>query len=612
MNDKSRDNWALYKRLFVYVKPYRARLIGGIVFGVLYGPANGAVLQVVRKAWAWAFESNWSYPWWQMVGIAVLLPVAMIARGTFDFLGTYLLNWVGLRVVMDMRVRLFEHLESMSLDFFTDAQTGELISRVTNDVGLVQQSISTVVEDVVKQPVALISVLAWLVYTDWKLTAAALVLFPICLIPITIFGRKTRKASRASQRDQASLLAVLHEAIVGLRVIKAFSMEEREAADFRKLCRDVFTQRMRVIRARALSSPMIEVVSGFGGMAAFLYAYHVQVKGSELVSMGLGLFMLYEPVKKLSRVHLQIEESMGGTERIFQLLDTKPTVVESPRARVLPPLRQSIRFENVSFSYGENGAALESVNVEVLAGTVVAVVGASGAGKTTLFNLVPRFYDPTSGAVKIDGVDIREGTFQSLRDQIGLVTQETFLFNDTVGVNIAYGKPGATQEEIISAAKRAHADEFIMQTPHGYDTVIGEAGMRLSGGQRQRLAIARAVLKNPPILLLDEATSALDTESERVVQAALDELMWGSPSPAGAGYGATRTPSPQGSGFGGAGGQTHKAHTMLVIAHRLSTVQHADRIIVLEKGRVVEEGTHDHLLARGRVYKRLYELQFSA
>jgi len=461
-----------------------------------------------------------------------------------------------------------------------------LISRVTNDVGLVQQSISTVVEDVVKQPVALISVLAWLVYTDWRLTAAALILFPICLIPITIFGRKTRKASRASQENQASLLAVLHEAIVGLRVIKAFSMEEREAADFRKLCRDVFTQRMRVIRARALSSPMIEVVSGFGGMAAFLYAYHVQVKGSELVSMGLGLFMLYEPVKKLSRVHLQIEESMGGTERIFQLLDTKPTVVESPRARELPPLRQSIRFENVSFSYGENNAALESVNVEVMAGTVVAVVGASGAGKTTLFNLVPRFYDPTSGAVKIDGVDIREGTFKSLRDQIGLVTQETFLFNDTVAINIAYGKPGATQEEIINAAKRAHADEFIMQTPHGYDTVIGEAGMRLSGGQRQRLAIARAVLKNPPILLLDEATSALDTESERVVQAALDELMWG--------------------------GRQRKAHTMLVIAHRLSTVQHADRIIVLEKGRVVEEGTHDHLLARGRVYKRLYELQFSA
>lgn len=584
--ENPRDNWVLYKRLLAYVRPYRRRLVAGIVFGVLYGPANGAVLQVVRKAWAWAFESNWSYSWWQIFGIAVLLPVAMMARGAFDFMGTYLLNWVGLRVVMDLRVRVFEHLESLSLDFFTGAQTGELISRVTNDVGLVQQSISTVVEDVVKQPVTLISVLAWLVYTDWKLTLAALVLFPICLVPIIIFGRKTRMASRASQEHQASLLAVLHEAIVGLRVIKAFGMEQREAEDFSKLCRNVFTQRMRVIRARALSTPIIEMVSGFGGAAAFLYAYHTQVKGSELVSMALGLFMLYEPVKKLSRVHLQIEESMGGAERIFQLLDQKPSVMESANAKALLALRKSICYENVSFGYGTNGLVLDQVNLEVPAGSVVALVGASGAGKTTLFNLVPRFYDPTSGAVKIDGVDIREGTFKSLRDQIGLVTQETFLFNDTVANNIAYGKPGATRQEIISAATRAHAHDFIVQMPQQYDTVIGEVGMKLSGGQRQRLAIARAVLRNPPILLLDEATSALDTESERVVQAALDELMWGD-------------------------SKKRKQHTMLVIAHRLSTVQHADQIVVLEKGHIVERGTHEELIKRGGVYKRLYEIQFS-
>ena len=595
--EKPRDKWALYKRLLGYVKPYRSRLIGGIVFGVLYGPANGVVLQVVRKAWAWAFESNWSYPWWQMVGIAALLPVAMMARGAFDFMGTYLLNWVGLRVVMDLRVRVFEHLESLSLDFFTGAQTGELISRVTNDVGLVQQSISTVVEDVVKQPVTLVSVLAWLLYTDWKLTTAALILFPICLIPITIFGRKTRTASRASQEHQASLLSVLHEALVGLRVIKAFGMEEREAGEFSKLCRNVFTQRMRVIRARALSTPIIELVSGFGGAAAFLYAYHVQVKGSELVSVALGLFMLYEPIKKLSRVHLQIEESMGGTERIFQILDQQATVVESPTARALRPLQRSIRYENVSFRYGTDGEVLESVNIEIPAGSIVAIVGASGAGKTTLFNLIPRFYDPTGGAVRIDGMDLREVTFKSLRGQIGLVTQDTFLFNDTVANNIAYGKPGATAEEIANAAKRAHAHDFIMQTPLRYETVVGELGMKLSGGQKQRLAIARAILRNPPILLLDEATSALDTESERVVQAALDDLMWGPPSPHGSGYGETR-------------GRQRKAHTMLVIAHRLSTVQHADRIVVLEKGRVVEEGTHDQLLATGRVYKRLYEMQF--
>jgi ATP-binding cassette, subfamily B, bacterial MsbA len=584
--ENSRDNWSLYKRLLEYVGPYKGRLIGGILFGVLYGPANGAVLVVVKKAWAWAFESNWSYSWWQVFGIAVLLPVAMAARGIFDFLGTYLLNWVGLRVVMDLRVRVFEHLESLSLDFFTEAQTGELISRVTNDVGVVQQSISTVVEDIVKQPVTLVSILVWLVYTDWRLTLAALVLFPVCLVPIVIFGRKTRMASRAAQEHQASLVSVLHEALVGLRVIKAFSMEEREASEFRKLCREVFTQRMRLTRARALSTPIIELVSGFGGAAAFLYAYHAQVKGSELVSMALGFVMLYEPVKKLSRVHLQIEESMGGTERIFQLLDQKSSVVESATARPLPSLRRSLRFDNVSFHYGKNGAVLDAVNLEIAAGSLVAIVGASGAGKTTLFNLIPRFYDPTGGAVRIDDTDIREGTFQSLRGQIGLVTQETFLFNDTVANNIAYGKPGATQDEIISAAKRAHAHDFIMQTPLRYNTVIGEAGTKLSGGQRQRLAIARAILKSPPILLLDEATSALDTENERLVQAALDELILGE--------------------------KQKKAHTMLVIAHRLSTVQHADRIIVLDKGRIVEEGTHEQLLARGGTYKRLYEMQFRA
>ena len=578
-----RDNWSLYKRLFAYVRPYRSRLIGGIVFGVLYGPANGVVLSVVRKAWAWAFESNWSYSWWQIFGIAVLLPVAMMARGAFDFLGTYLLNWVGLRVVTDLRIRIFEHLESLSLDFFTEAQTGELMSRVTNDVTLVQQSISTVVEDVVKQPVTLVSVLAWLLYTDWQLTLAALVLFPICLVPIVVFGRKTRVASRASQEHQATLLSVLHEAIVGLRVIKAFSMERREADDFSRVCRDVFSQRMRVIRARALATPIIELVSGFGAAAAFLYAYHTQVKGSELVSVGLGLFMLYEPVKKLSRVHLQIEESMSGTERIFQLLDRESSVVESATARVLPPLQKGIRYENVSFRYGTNDLVLDQIDLEVPAGSVVALVGASGSGKTTLFNLLPRFYDPTGGVVRIDGQDLRETTFQSLRGQIGLVTQETFLFNDTVASNIAYGKPGATHEEIVEAAKRAHAHDFISQMPQQYDTMIGEVGMKLSGGQRQRLAIARAILRNPPMLLLDEATSALDTESERVVQAALDDLMWGD----------------------------KKHHTMVVIAHRLSTVQHADQIVVLDKGRIVERGTHEQLIQRGGAYKRLYEMQFS-
>jgi subfamily B ATP-binding cassette protein MsbA len=580
------EMWPQYRRLWTYVKPYRGRLAAGVAFGILYGPANAAVLSVVSRLWKRVFEqSAGNLSLWQVFAIAMLLPAAMIVRGACDFLGTYLMNWVGLRAVMDLRERLFDHLQALSLDFYSSTQTGELISRVTNDVGTVQQAISNVIEDTVKQPVTLMCVLGWLFYHDWRLTLATLVLFPICLIPIMVYGRKTRVASRKTQEHQATLVSVLHEAIAGFRVVKAFGMEERESLDFRDLTRRVFRERMKVIRSRAISGPIIEMVSGFGAAFVFIYAFVAQMPSSELVGFAAGLFMLYDPVKKISRVNLQVQESLSGAERVFEILDTKPSVLEMTEAIALPRLRQAIRYQNVSFRYGSNGAVVDNVSLEIPAGSIMAIVGASGAGKTTLFNLIPRFYDPTSGAVTIDGQDIRAGTFQSLRGQIGLVTQETFLFNDTVASNIAYGKPGASREEIVDAAKRAHAHDFIAQMPNQYDTVIGESGMKLSGGQRQRIAIARAILKNPPILLLDEATSALDTESERAVQAALDDLMWG--------------------------GKQKKAHTMLVIAHRLSTVQHADCIIVLDKGCIVEKGTHDQLLALGRVYKRLYEMQFS-
>ena len=305
---------------------------------------------------------------------------------------------------------------------------------------------------------------------------------------------------------------------------------------------------------------------------------------STLVSIALGLFMMFEPIKKLSRVHLQLQESLSGAERIFEVIDRQPSVIEQPAAATMPRFQRELQFDRVGFGYTQD-AVLEDVSFTVPAGSLTAIVGASGAGKSTIFNLLIRFYDPTGGAIRLDGTDLRSVTFRSLRDQFGLVTQDTFLFNDTVAANIAYGKPGAPRDDIIAAAKRAHAHEFIQQLPQQYDTPIGDLGMKLSGGQRQRLAIARAILKNPPILLLDEATSALDTESERIVQAALDELMWGS---------------------------AQRQLTMLVIAHRLSTVQHADQIIVLDKGRVAERGTHVELLQRGQVYKRLHDLQFKA
>jgi subfamily B ATP-binding cassette protein MsbA len=321
-------------------------------------------------------------------------------------------------------------------------------------VGAIQNSITTVVADIVKQPGTLIFVLAGLFRLDWRLTLATLVLFPLCLVPILVYGRRIRKAAKAMQEHQASLVSVLHEALVGMRVVKAFSMESREAADFRNLCSRLFSQRMRIVRSKAISTPMIEMISGVAAAFVFFYAYEKHMPASTLLGMAVGLFLLYEPVKKLSGVQMQLQESLSAAERVFQVMDTKPSVVESPQAIALPRLRQAIRYEKVSFHYGDNGAVLDEVNLEIPAGSIMAIVGASGAGKTTLFNLIPRFYDPTGGAVTIDGQDIRRGTFQSLRGQIGLVTQETFLFNDTVANNIAYGKTGASREEVVDAAKR--------------------------------------------------------------------------------------------------------------------------------------------------------------
>lgn len=581
----ARNNWALYKWLLTYVRPYRKRVALGLSCAALFGIASGGVLGVVKYVWVWVFERGATATSWEVVGAALLLPAIVAFRGSCDMMQRYLMNWVGERVVTDLRRQVFAKMQTFSLDFFGERRTGELLSRVGNDVGLVQYSVSTVVEDLVKQPVTLLCVLVSLLYISPWLTLAVGLFFPLCILPVLYLGRRTRRASQAAQQLAGTSTSVLLESLIGWRVIKVFCAEDREAQDYAALLQQYFRQRMRVMKARVITTPMIELIAALGATTVFLLAYFQGISHDKLVPFALGVFMLYDPIKKLSRIHLMLEESLSGAERVHEILHQPASVVEVAAPRQLVPVRESIRFDNVTFQYDPDRVILQDIHLDIPAGNIVALVGSSGAGKTTLLNLVPRFMDPTKGTVRVDGQDIREVTLLSLRQQMGLVTQETFLFNDTVAANIAYAKPDATREEILRAAQRAHAHDFIAQLPQQYDTPIGETGMKLSGGQRQRLAIARAILKDPPILLLDEATSALDTESERAVQAALDELMWG---------------------------ETHRRrHTMLVIAHRLSTVQHADCIVVLDKGRVAQQGAHNELVARDGLYRRLYDLQFA-
>jgi subfamily B ATP-binding cassette protein MsbA len=406
-----------------------------------------------------------------------------------------------------------------------------------------------------------------------------LALFPLCIVPIALFGRRVRKAARQGQERLADLLSIAQEAITGARIVKAFGGEAFERTRFAVQSREVFRRIMQVTRARAAMEPIIVELGIFGVSLLLVYAWYVKMPIGDFFAFAIALMLLYDPVKRLGGLHIAIQQSCAAADRIFEIIDAPITVCEAPGAGLLEPEIRDIRFDRVGFAY-DSAPVLQDINLTVRAGECVALVGGSGGGKTSLVSLVPRFFDAGSGTVSVNGRDVRDLTLQSLRSRIGVVTQDTFLFNDTVANNITYGRTGDSREAVEAVARRAHAHEFIVEMPQGYDTVVGERGVRLSGGQRQRLAIARALMRNPPILILDEATSALDTESERLVQAALEDLMVG--------------------------------RTVLVIAHRLSTVQRATRILVLDRGRIVEEGRHEELLARGGIYRRLYDLQFTA
>jgi subfamily B ATP-binding cassette protein MsbA len=491
---------------------------------------------------------------------------------------------VGQRVVRDVRDKLFAHILGQSAAFFARRTTGQLLSRVTSDVTQIQQAVSETIGDLLRESLALLGYLTLLFLTDAKLALVCLTSAPVVVYPLVRLGQKVRRTTKRSQEHLEPLSHVASEAFSGHRIVKAFGMEAQEASRFARASDALYRTNMKVTSALSSLPPVMEFLGGLAMAAAVWYGSHEIAEGrlttGAFAAFVAALFLSYGPAKKLSRVNANLQQAIAAAGRIFEMLDTHSEVLERPGATALPKLAAGVSFRNVTFGYEDRDhrRILKDVSFDVPVGQMVAIVGLSGAGKTTLVNLIPRFYDVTGGAILVDGIDIRDVTIASLRAQIGMVTQDTVLFDDTVANNIGYGSPGASRERIEAAARAAHAHEFVVTLPDGYETRIGERGQRLSGGQRQRLAIARALLKDPPILVLDEATSSLDAESEHLVQDALLHLM--------------------------------ENRTSFVIAHRLSTVRRADAIIVLERGAVREVGRHDELLARPNgVYARLYALQ---
>jgi subfamily B ATP-binding cassette protein MsbA len=568
----------LYRRLLRYLRPYLRQFFFALFFMCIVAATTALAALLVRNVLDDIFISRNKQMLWLLPGAIIGL---YFVKGWATYVQSYTMKKIGQAVVRDLRQDLFAHLQRLSLTFFHGHSTGGIISRFVNDILLVQESVTIALASLLRDSLTIMALAGVIFYRDWRLATIAILVLPLAIYPLTRFGRTSRRVGKKSQQKVGALSTILHENVTGAKVVRAYNPQDSEKARFDEENQRLYGLYVRMKRVEALSPAVMEALGSFGVAGVVLFGGYQVIHGDmtpgTFFSFMAALLLLYAPIKKLATVNTKIQEALAASERIFSLLDTEPEVDDAPAGAVLPAIREGIRFANVKFAY-DRDSVLNGIDLTVRLGEKVAIVGSSGAGKSTLVNLVTRFYDPTEGAVLLDGKDIREFSLSSLRDRIGLVTQETILFNETILGNIAHGKPSAAREEFVAAARAAHAHEFISALPRGYETVVGERGLMLSGGERQRVCIARAILKDAPILILDEATSALDSESEEIVQEALKNLLRGK--------------------------------TAFIIAHSFGTILHADRIALLDGGKIIQEGQHRELMESSPLYRRLYTLQF--